>query len=99
LRSPLAADVWAKVEALFQEAVDFAASEREAFVWERSGENTQVREEVLTLLAYYDEELPDLLAAALHADAASLVEEVSRKGPQPAEAPRKPKSPPSRTGL
>jgi hypothetical protein len=81
--------VWAKVEALFQEAVDLAAPERESLVWERCGENTRVRDEVLSLLAYCDEEPPDLLATALHADAASFVEEASRKGPAPVEAAKK----------
>lgn len=99
MRSPLPADLWAKVEALFQEAADLAAPAREAFVRERCGDNTQIRDEVLTLLAYCDGEPPDLLAAALHADAASFVEEVElqgrsddaarKKGPAPVEAPRK----------
>lgn len=95
MRSPLPADLWAKVEALFQEAADLAAPARETFVRERCGENTRLRDEVLTLLAYCDGEPPDLLAAALHADAASFVEELEsddparKKGPAPIAVPRK----------
>jgi len=89
LRSPLPADLWAKVEALFQEAADLAAPARETFVRERCGENTRLRDEVLTLLAYCDEEPPDLLAAALHADAASVVGEGQHDGPAPVKPPRK----------
>ncbi len=72
MRSPLPADLWMSVEAQCHEAADLAASDRETFVRERCGQNTRMLDEVLALLAYCDEEPPELLAA-LGADAASLV--------------------------
>jgi serine/threonine protein kinase len=70
----LPGELWTKVEALFMEAAELPASDREAFVREKSAGDNMIREEVLALLAYCDGEPLDLLAA-LSADAASVMNE------------------------
>jgi hypothetical protein len=69
----LPGDLWTRVEALFLEAVELPACARELFVLENCGGDVRVRDEVLALLVYCDEEPPEIVAA-LDADAASLMD-------------------------
>jgi tetratricopeptide (TPR) repeat protein/tRNA A-37 threonylcarbamoyl transferase component Bud32 len=68
----LPGDRWTLVERLFLEATDLAPAQREHFLTTFCGEDTQLRDEVLSLLRYDTGEDPPLLDA-LHADAASIV--------------------------
>ena len=63
---------WTLVEALFQEAADLPWRSRETFLYERCGNDRQLREEVLSLLRYDTTEDTPLIDA-LQASAASLV--------------------------
>jgi len=68
----LPGDQWTKVEALFQEASDLSPAAREAFVREKCEGDVRIRDEVLALLAYCDDERLELVDA-LGAGAASVV--------------------------
>lgn len=65
-------DRWTLVETLFQQAADLAPGQWENFLDSTCGNDTQLREEVLSLLRYDTRDDPPLLDA-LHADAASVV--------------------------
>jgi tetratricopeptide (TPR) repeat protein/tRNA A-37 threonylcarbamoyl transferase component Bud32 len=75
----LPGDIWTKVETLFLEAAELSAPARESFVRDRCGGDARIREEVLSLLPYCDEDPPDLLAA-LGAGAAAVIEEEPAAG-------------------
>jgi eukaryotic-like serine/threonine-protein kinase len=70
---------WTQIEALFQEAVDLPPDSREAFLLHRCGDDSQLREEVLSLLSY-DSHEKDPLLDALQASAATLVVEEPTAG-------------------
>lgn len=63
---------WTQVEALFQEAADLPPGSRASFLDARCGHDTELREEVLSLLRY-DTRGENPLLDALQASAASVV--------------------------
>lgn len=67
---------WDDVKALFQQAIDLPADERDAFLTRACGEDAELRSEVQSLLASHDDERPFLEASpvpgAAHVFAAAL---------------------------
>ena len=45
-------DRWSRINAIFGEALDLAAAERESHVAQACGGDTELRDEILDLLAY-----------------------------------------------
>jgi len=72
VRDPLPADRWDSINALFEEALERPSGERESFLRDACGDDRQLRDEVLQLLAYDSQEEADLLSA-LRSQAASVV--------------------------
>jgi len=70
---------WTQIEAGFQEAAELPPDSREAFLLHRCGADTQLREEVLSLLRYDTREETPLLEA-LQASAATLIVEEPAAG-------------------
>jgi len=76
---PLPGEVWAQIETLFMEATELPASRRESFVASRCGDDSRIRDEVLSLLGFCDGETPELLAA-IAAGAATFIKNDSLTG-------------------
>jgi tetratricopeptide (TPR) repeat protein/predicted Ser/Thr protein kinase len=76
VRDPFPADRWASINALFEQALGMPSGERESFLRDACGDDRDLREEVLQLLAYdahYDGQEESDLLSALQSQAASVV--------------------------
>lgn len=75
MRTPLPADRWSKIEALFLAGADLPEDQRDAFLDEHCGDDHQLREQVLSLLRHDDTESDPPVVEALQSSAASLLDE------------------------
>jgi serine/threonine protein kinase len=74
LPNPLPGELWTQIETLFLEATELPASHRESFVQSRCGDDSRIRDEVLSLLGFCDKDSPELLAA-ISAGAATFIKD------------------------
>jgi tRNA A-37 threonylcarbamoyl transferase component Bud32/tetratricopeptide (TPR) repeat protein len=75
LRSPLPADRWSKIEALFLAGADLLEDQRDAFLDEHCGDDLQLREQVLSLLHHDTTATDPPVLEALQSSAASVIDE------------------------